>query len=978
MSILLYFLFFLSGSAALIYEVAWTRSLGLVFGASHLAVTTVLAVFMAGLALGSRAFGRRADAARRPLRLYALLELGVGACALLFLLLSRFQHHLYAPLARLGENSPVYLTALRVAFAAIALIGPTVLMGGTLPVLSRLVAGRPERLGRQLSLLYGLNTLGAVAGALACGFVLLRQLGVTGTILTAAAINGVVGAIALLLPERLFEEGAASPAAQATPALEPAPRTSSMLVLLGIGIGGFCALGYEVLWTRMLTLVVGTSVYSFAIILVAFLGGIALGGESCALLLRWLGTRARRALLAFGVIEALIGISALGVTVLMRGLPSQAVRLQEVLARAGHSEFAARQGASLAVALAYVFLPAFLGGLAFPLAAAIYASGRRVGASVGEVLSVNTLGAILGSAVSGYLLIDRFGVERSLQMLAVLNVAAGCAVLASLSRRRILLSAVAGTAAALLVARATDTGWGRAWDLKSFALFTNNARYADSTPFQQQDARDDTDVVYYFEGANEIISVIHPHGAWQSFIVNGRPEASTAPMDMQCQRTLGHLPMLAHPRPRRVFVLGTGTGMTLGAVTLHPEVESIVLAEIEPGAIAAGRSFAEFNHHALDDPRLRVVFNDGRNYLDTSLEKFDVITADPIHPWSGGAAYLYTDEYFRTVAERLAPGGVAAQWLPLYELSVRDVKTVVRTFAANFRFVMVWVTSYDAELLGSNDPIVLDQQDLARRIAVPAVARDLAEVQMGSAEDFLSYFALGDRGARAFAEGGMVNTDDNLWLEFSAPQSMGVGRATGDNMAALALARESIVPYLAPAGEAQLARWQRIEAAVPAYDAAHALHELGGTGEPQFRDALGRIRRELPSYAPLHFLERQLTLEALAVPLLMRQAGFAVRAAAGPHQLQISAVVAAVSELRRALIFVDNEKRDIYGQRYFDGPSKGADPAMALFATEVLGEASKQYQQAVVEAAARGERLPPDQATADRLRRVIAARTAGR
>lgn len=977
MSLALYLLFFLSGSAALVYEVAWARSLGLVFGASHLAVTTVLAVFMGGLALGSRLLGRRADQSRRTLRLYGALEIGIGLSAVAFLGITRVQGFLYVHLARLAEDNLLYLSALRVAFATAAMIVPTLLMGGTLPVLSRFVGERPARLGRNLSLLYGVNTLGAMTGALACGFVLLPRLGVTAAVLLAAAINCAVGLTAMLLPERLFGEATASQDEVSQEA--PASPKLSRLVLIGIGVGGFCALGYEVLWTRMLTLVVGTSVYSFTIILVAFLAGIGLGGESCALLLRRLG-RTERAVRAFGLIEIAAGASALAVTIMMRGLPDQAPLLQKMFGLIGGTEFGTRQWASFALAFAYVFVPAFLGGIAFPLAAAIHAAGRgAVGRSVGDVLSVNTVGAILGSAASGFVLIHVFGVERSLQMLVVLNVGIGVAVLAAAQGRRLEWAAIAA-AGGLLVALGAGKNWGRAWDLKSFALFINSARYPVSTAFQKKDARDDTNVIYYFEGANEIISVVHRPGAWQSFIVNGRPEASTAPMDMQCQRTLGHLPMLLHPRPRKVFVLGTGTGMTLGATALHPEVESLVLAEIEPGALSAARTFGEYNHRVLDDPRLRIVHNDGRNYLAVTREKFDVVTADPIHPWSGGAAYLYTDEYFRTVAGHLLPGGVAAQWLPLYELTVRDVQTVVRTFARNFRYVMVWLTSYDAELVGSDQPLSLDEDELARRIARPEIARDLAAVQMGSAEAFLSYFVLGNAGARAFGEGGVVNTDDNLWLEFSAPESMGVAKATGENVLALARVRESIVPYLVaargPARQEQLGRWKRIEAAAHDYDLAHALHEWGATRDPRFGPLHDRLRREFPGYAPFQFLQRQLAFEQLLEPRLLRQATFLVRSTTGPRSLAVSAVVAAVGEERRALVFVDNDKRDIFGQRYFEGPADAA--AMEGVAEDVLGSLSQHYANSLSEARGRGEELPGEASIAELFRQAVAVRTGTR
>lgn len=986
----LYLLFFLSGAAALIYEVTWVRSLSLVFGGSHLAVTTVLAVYMGGLALGSALFGKRADQTRRPLRLYGVLEIGIAAFALVFLGLSRVYPALYVPLARLAEESRPWLSLVRVGFTVVALLAPTTLMGGTLPLLSRFVAGRSRTLGRHLSFLYGFNTLGAVAGSLAAGFVLLRTLGVTASLLAAAAVNLAVGLAAVLLPERAFalagadgEPGEApdaaarpAPAADAAEAPDGVPARSYRLVLWGIGVSGFCALGYEVLWTRMLSMVVGTSVYGFTIMLVAFLAGIALGSHAHGLLERRRPGATRRAVVAFGLVELSIGVAALAVTLLMANLPTHATRLQSLLV-GGASEFGARQGASFAVAFAYMLVPAFLMGVAFPLAGRVQvASRRRVGAAVGDVMAWNTVGAILGSAVSGYALVYAFGIERSLQMLSVVNAGVGLAVVASVLTSRALPGAVGAAAAALLVALGAMPDWGRIWNRDYFAIFRNNQRNAFDSPEKIRDALENTEVLYWFEGANETISVIRPRGARQAFIVNGRPEATTSPADVQCQRTLGHLPMLLHPDPRKVFVLGTGTGMTLGATSIHPGVVRMVLAEIEPGVLGAARTFAPWNHGVLDDPRLHVVLNDGRNYLATTRETFDVITADPIHPWSGGAAYLYTREYFDAVARHLRPGGIACQWLPIYELTPADIRSVVRTFAGSFRHAMIWLTHYDAELLGSNDPLVIDEAGLARRLAQPALAGDLEMVQMGTAEDFLSYFVAGTEGARAFARDGVVNTDDNLFLEFSAPESMGIGRLMGDNVTALAGVRESLLPYLASPstpGEraSQAERWNRNLAAARLYDRAHALF-LSGLGQrtsPEFRSVAGALQRDFSGYAPWRFLRRELERRAAAEPRLAEQAAFPVLTAGGAERLlRISAVTMEVGETRAAVVLVDNDRRDVYGQRYLDAGPDELDAAARRFATEAIGALRDTYQDEAAAARRRGQAAPAEGPTVARLK----------
>ena len=919
MTPVLLILVFLSGAAALIYEVAWVRSLSLVFGGSHLAVTVVLSVYMGGIALGGWLVGRRAERTSRPLRVYGLLEIGIGVSALAVLGLLAAYPSIYGPLARLAETNRAWLTLLRTVFASAALLVPTTLMGGTLPALARSAPGR-------LAAVYGVNTLGAVAGALASGFFLLAKIGVRATILVAVIANVAVGLAAIGLAAR---RAASAPAA---------PRTEGDLrvtpVLVGIGISGFCALGYEVLWTRMLTLVLGTSVYAFTIMLAAFLCGIGLGSHAEGLF----KAKPRR---AFGLVQIAIGLSALGVTVLMRDLPTHALRLQDLLLGSGRSEFAARQGASFAIAFATMSVPAFFMGVAFPLAAE--------SAPVRRVLTVNTIGAILGAAASGFILIPAFGIERALQLLVAINLGAGATVLGAAWRGKPAARAVALAAAAVVVALAVSPGWGRVWNAKYFAIFRNTQRNAFDTAERIDDALENTDVLYFAEGANEIISVIRPRGGWQAFLVNGRPEATTSPMDMQCQRTLGHLPMLLHPNPRRVFVLGTGTGMTLGATSIHPEVTSIVLAEIEPKALVAARTFSAWNHRVLDDPKLRIVLNDGRNYLATTAETFDVVTADPIHPWSGGAAYLYTAEYFRTVARHLNPGGIACQWLPIYELTPSDLAMVVRTFAESFPHTMIWLTHYDAEIVGSNAPIVIDEETLARRLANPAVAADLAVVEMGTADDLLSYFLAGDRGARAFAAGGGINTDDNLALEFSAPRSMGVAGVMGDNVRALAAIRESVLTALQPARdaaarEAQVARARRIDDAAKLYDAAHALFLWGESAGAPFQELRAKLAASYPGYAPFRFLENEERARIAAVPRALDTAAFRVRSAAGPERdLTVSAVTMRVGDRRAVVMFVDNETRTIFGQRYFDGPSDALDRDVSAFSASMLRDLRAAY-----------------------------------
>lgn len=996
---IIYWMFLLSGASALVYEVAWVRSLSLVFGASHPAVTTVLSVFMAGLALGGYFLGRRVDTLRRPLRTYGLLEIGIAASAGMFILLLAVYPVVYIPLARGADARPLYLTFLRVVFAAIAMIVPTTLMGGTLPLLVRFVSERSSRVGASLSFLYAMNTLGAVAGTLSAGFLLLPRIGLNATLGTAIGTNLFVGIAAVALqgrasfrapPESSLQgtgEGSPPKRPGSSEPEGPAPdRDRSILraALWGIAISGFCALGYEVLWTRILSIVIGTSVYSFSVMLAAFLSGIAMGSQSYGLVQRFSGRNADRigiSVAALGLVQIVIGVVALVVTGYLRDLPAQVIRIRNVFLGTKISEFDFRQVANFVAAFAFMFVPAFFMGVAFPLAGKIHVRCRRaIGGAVGEVAAYNTVGAVLGAAVSGFVLVYLFGIERSLQLLSVLNIGAGAWIASTLPGRRLLPRVVVGLCSAVILALALQPGWGRMWNEKYFAIYRNNQREAFDTPEEIRDALANTDVLFYHEGINETISVIRPRGGSQALLVNGKVVASSTRQDRQCQFTLGHLPMLLHRNPRKVWVLGMGTGMTAGATSVHTGVEDVTLLEIERHVIDGARTFGAWNHDVADSPRLKIVINDGRNFLLTTETRYDVITADPIHPWTRGAASLYTTEYYRIAAERLRPGGIMCQWVPIYELTVADLKSIVKTFGENFRYMMLWLTHYDAEMIGSNDPILIDEAELARRIRSNRdVSADLESVEMGSAADFLSYFVMGTRGLRAFGRDGVVNTDDNLHLEFSAPRSKGKGSLMGSNVEALARYRESILPYLVPAkGDAERAgrrrRWERRMRAAGIYDRMHSLFLWDRYQTGEYGVLAAMLENRYPGYAPGRYLKREYLDQMSRKPRLLRDASFPLLSKSGKRRVvEISAVMVRVGEKRAALMFVDNRAREIYGQLYLDGAGGELEMRIRRIADEVMGELERAYRKEAAAAVGDGRTLPLSPVVSGRFRAVIAS-----
>lgn len=996
---LVYFVFFLSGAAALIYEMLWVRYLSLIFGGSHLAVTTVLAVFMGGLALGSAIIGKRVGNTERLLRLYGLLELGIAASALLFWGLMKIYPQLYIPLAQLNETSPLYLSIIRVAFAAVALILPTTLMGGTLPVLSAFVANRLKGLGRHLSLLYGINTIGAVVGTAFTGFYFLPHYSVGTTLMIAIAINVAVAMTALALQTKATAV-AEETAAEAGPAFgseigDTAAAGSTMerfplkLVLWGIGVSGFCALAYEVLWTRILSIIIGATTYGFAILLMAFLSGIGLGSSALGALAKIEGRRPRKAayslrflVVLFGVVQVVIGLSALLVTIQIRDLPAHAALIRDFF----HSihfkirPFKTTQLANFINAFSFMFVPAFFMGVAFPLAGKIHGHYRKVaGHAVGEILSFNTIGAILGSAVSGFVFIYLFGIQRSLEIIILINVGYGLLVMASVRHSRMLNVLAAGAAlAAILVPVFSPTLW-QLWDPKMYAVYQASTPDMYSTPEKTREVLDNNDIKYYAEGTNSVISAVQSSDAL-FFITNGRVEASNAGQDRQCQYTLGHLPMLLHPNPKKVFVLGTGSGMTLGATSVHPGVEQITLAEIEPKVLGVARAFGVYNHYVLNkpNPKLKIVFNDGRNFLLTTKDKFDIITADPVHPWFSGAGYLYTTEYFRIAAEHLNPGGIICQWLPLYELTEENLQSVVKSLRQNFKYTMIWLTHVDAELVGSNTPIVIDEERLDRRIKEPEVLRDLESVKMGSAEAFLSYFIMADAGTRSYSDPGIVNTDDNLYLELSAPHSIGKQRVTAANVLGLLKYRESILPYLRlpddpPIRARQQQRWERNRKAALLYDKAHVMNLTGFGETPEYAGLMSELEEKFPDYEPRRFLEEERNDAPgrfAGPPKLLKQVVLDITDKKGqPAKLQFSAVLLRKNREKARIFFVDNATHFVFGGLRVKGADREA--FIAAFVDDLTKAVVDTYTRQRAQAVAGGQGVPQETLLFPEVKRLV-------
>lgn len=787
----------LSGAAALLYQVAWSRLLTLHLGHTVAAVGTVLAAFMGGLAAGAAIAGRTAPRLSRPgaLRAYALLEVMIGVCALLLPLgLQALQPLLRSAYA---DGSGAWFPAARVA-ASLALVAlPAAAMGATLPMAVRWLAGRPDRAAGDAGVLYAVNTFGAAGGAAAAGFLLLPALGLWPTTLVGVAANAAAAAVAWRLAavpestEPLVARADSRSVDRATPTsrrasrvggppelqrrrkgsrhtVEPSARQARQaaqprpwLAATALCVSGAVALLFEVVWTRALALVLGPTTYAFSTMLVAFIVGIAIGAAAAS-------RSADRVAQPLAWVGATLGLAALGafgawlligeVPLVMAGIVTMPdVTLDAVVMRQ----------AAIAGALLLPMTIAF--GAAFPFAVAAAARRtERLSADVALVYAANTIGAVGGALAGSFLLVPALGLHRSVVFGGVLLATAGAA-LALLDRPRARVRWGVVAAGAALVAAAIGLP---PWNPR---LASSGAyKYAVDAAGDLRASLEAGELLSYAEGAAGVVSVRRVAGT-TSLAIDGKVDASNG-ADMLTQKLLAHVPLLLHPSPREVAVIGLGSGVTAGAALRHP-VARVDVLEISRQVVAASSFFRRENRDALSDPRARLVVGDGRTHLTLSSRTYDVIISEPSNPWMAGMAALFTREFFTAARARLAPGGVFCQWAHTYDITEGDLRSIVATFRAVFPDGAMWlVGGGDLLLLGADTPLV-DRLPQMTRAWPPEVAADLAELRV-SPFGLLSLFVAGGSGLAAFGTG-PVQTDDRLALEFSAPRGLYGTRGSG-------------------------------------------------------------------------------------------------------------------------------------------------------------------------------------------------------
>jgi spermidine synthase len=779
-------LFVGSGCAALIYEIVWFQMLQLVIGSTAVSLGVLLGTFMGGMCLGSLLLPRVMSAKRRPLRVYAGLEFCIGLVGLAVLYGMPLVEHVYLA----GAKPGMFGILLRGLVSAICLLPPTLLMGATLPAISRRLETTPLGVS-WLGFFYGGNIAGAVSGCLLAGFYLLRVHDMAVATYVAVAINFSVALLGAGLDAQLPREEPAADAGLSAPT-EPAARDHS-LVYWAIGLSGMSALGAEVVWTRLLSLLIGGTVYAFSVILAVFLIGLGLGSS----LGSWCSRGTARPRFMLGCCQMLLTVAiAWSAYMIADSLPYWPVDVG--LSITPNAESSVQPWFNFQLDLVrclwVVLPPALCWGASFPLALAAAATRKQdPGKLVGGIYAANTVGAILGSLWFSLVVIPRFGTQTAERWLIGLALAASLLMLLPRLRPDSEDEATGakpdgfalGLRAIFLLAACAGVGF-LTWRVDKIpdGVIAYGRTLLTNLPLPE--------FKYVGEGMNSSVAVTQSSDGSLNFHVSGKIEASTLPADMRLQRMLGHIPALLQASPKSVLIVGCGAGVTAGTFTQYPSIQRIVICEIEPLIPQFVTPwFGEQNYHIVDniaqenprtlhtaagDKQVEVVYDDGRHFMLTTKEKFDIITSDPIHPWVKGSAVLYTQEYFQLCKDHLNPGGMVTQWVPFYESTRATVQSELKTFFSVFPEGTLWSNDengdgYDSVVLGEANPAPINIDEVQSRldsVGYGWVTQSLADVGFTSVLDLLKTYG----GSAADLEPQLlhaaINHDRDLRLQYLA------------------------------------------------------------------------------------------------------------------------------------------------------------------------------------------------------------------
>ncbi len=733
--------FFLSGLAALIFELVWTRLLLLAIGTTASAVGVVLAAFMGGMAAGSALAGSKRVARLDPVVTFALLEGFVGVYALL-------SPPILDGIASVGRAEFQFLLAL------LALLPATIAMGASLPVLVRAFAHSDEPAAVGIGRLYAANTAGAVLGPLLAVFWFFPTVGLGATLFVGASIDFLVCFGLLLAKRRLglgpIESGASGASGEAT--------SVPFALLATVGLSGASAMVYEVAWSRTLSMVYGSSVYGVSIMLSTFLFGIAIGSALTARFLK----RQREGIATLRLAKALMLSATFAFMSLLvaQSLPFLFLNFYTSFEGSVRSLFF-----SQFVIAALLMLPCTMAlGATLPLAVDALPKSSDLGGQVARLYSANLAGSALGALSASALLLASLGIEFSIRAAAIAVLLMALFLLARAPKFSIAAGAVTGSAILLILA--LDPSAGRA--AKSFGIYSGARAYARLDVGKLRELVAAHELLFYRDGPTASVAVSQID-RFRLLKINGKTDASNGPGDLQTQLLIGHLPFLAIDA-KRVGIVGWGSGMTVGAVLKHP-VERVDAFEIEPAVVEASRFFEPENGKPMDDPRLELVLGDARRELRRGEDRYDLIINEPSNPWLTGVANLFTLDFFELAASRLTDDGVLCQWFHLYGMSEDSTRSLIATFRRVFPHVVAF-KDRDLILIGSRKPVSISVERLNQLYQSKEIGESLARAGLKYPSDVLVSMRLDSLGVEAFAKEAPMNTDDNMRLELRAPRTL--------------------------------------------------------------------------------------------------------------------------------------------------------------------------------------------------------------
>ena len=739
--------------------------LGLIVGTAVTAWAAVLVAYMGGIALGSAIGGNVADKAKRPLLIFALCEFGIG----LYGIASPSLFHLIQHFCVILPPWAV----LQAFIAVVALFVPTMLMGATFPLVSRAVIVDNRPLGRDLGVIYTANTSGAIIGTLGAGFFLLPFVGMSAALTIAAVINITVASVMVLFFRGFESECKNNLFAGNTENYSLEQEMPRFLFPFILACSGFCAMALEVLWGRALVFFLTSTTYSFTIVLSVVLAGLAVGGIVAAAIAK----KGRQTAVWVAALQFFIGIYGLASLFFLHNLDS-VIHFNE-----GHitNVWWHWIGVRYAAGFVLIFPPALCMGATFPLViGASSRSFKTAGSSIGTLASLNTIGGIAGSLAAAFLLIPVAGIQRSMVIIAIINCAGGLAIMVwGMRVPKYLLAAV--TCAPLLLC----------FFCLKFSGMHPMVLYSHVASGINKPVR----LLFYKEDPAASVAVLESPRD-RRLNIDGFNAAGTR--HYEYMHLLAHLPVLLSPSPDTVMVVCFGSGATCGTSALYPRVRHVDCAEISKAVMASAPYFADVNYHATDNPKVRILIADGRNYLLRTSRRYDVITLEPMNPYLASATNLYSSDFYRLCRSHLTPHGVMAQWAPMHVLSTREYRMLIASFASVFQHASLWILGTEGVLIGTMDSLRIDIDSLKCRMSPEAPMDDLTKISLTDPARLLSCFLMGEQKVREYAGNVPIITDDRHGLEFSSPHSriIPISRMWFDNMNELLMNRVSVLPLI--------------------------------------------------------------------------------------------------------------------------------------------------------------------------------------